>query len=37
VIQAPGIEHEEMGLGLDGGVSGFHDAVRTERGEVREE
>ena len=34
---ATGLEHEETGLGFKGRVSGFHDAVRRQRREVREE
>jgi len=37
MIQASGIEDEETGLGLKGGVSGSHDTVRRKRMEVREE
>jgi len=36
VMQVPGVEHEETGLGFKGRVGGFHDIVRRERGKMRQ-
>ena len=36
IVQAPGIELEETGLGFKGGVSGFHDVIRRESRAVQE-
>jgi len=37
MFQAPGLKHEEPGLGFKGTVSGFHEVVGWERREVRVE
>jgi len=33
----PAVVHEKAGLGLKGGVGGFHEAIGRERGEVLKE
>jgi len=35
VVHTPAVENDQVGIGLEGAVGGFHDAMGRERREVR--